>query len=371
MASSLLDGLKGLVIPELLSSAARNLGESEGSVGTGFGAAFASILAGLAGKAGNPQALKPFFDLITSPADDGSVLRNPALAADAASGHSPLGELGESLLSNLFGPQLSSVDDLVSRSTGLRSGTGLPILRMAAPLLLGFLAKRISSERLNLAGFSNLLLTERNQIMRAVPTGLTSVLGLTGLRREADIAAAHGVTRPEVSRTPRWLWPALAALVVILGAWLLARARRAPVPDQTVGAVSGPVMDTFEPPAAEANLPPDVVAVTWEWVSFTTPVEQLQIDGPALYTLRFGDDGRVAVRADCNRGSAGYSVGADRQLTFNPMALTQAACRPGSLSDRFVKEVGRASSYFMKDGDLYLSLPVDSGTLRFRRQRET
>ena len=43
-------------------------------------------------------------------------------------------------------------------------------------------------------------------------------------------------------------------------------------------------------------------------------------------------------------------------------------CPPGSLSDRFVKEVGRATSYFLKDGDFFLELPVDSGTLRFRRQ---
>jgi len=50
------------------------------------------------------------------------------------------------------------------------------------------------------------------------------------------------------------------------------------------------------------------------------------------------------------------------------MALTRAMCAPGSLSDRFVKEVGRATSYFLKDGDLFLSLPIDSGTLRFRRQ---
>lgn len=150
--------------------------------------------------------------------------------------------------------------------------------------------------------------------------------------------------------------------------WALARSRRPPEAEQTVGAVSGPVLDTAEPTAPDATLPPDVVEATWEWVSFTTPVEQLQIDGPARYTIRFGTDGRVAVKADCNRGTAGYSVTAARQITFEPMALMRAACAPGSLSDRFAKEVGRSTSYFIRDGDLFLSLPVDSGTLRFRRQ---
>jgi heat shock protein HslJ len=104
------------------------------------------------------------------------------------------------------------------------------------------------------------------------------------------------------------------------------------------------------------------------WVSFTTPVEQLQVDAPDRYTIRFGPDGRVAVKAYCNRGMTSYSVSTDRRLAFKPMALTRAACSPGSLSDQYVKEVSRVTSYFLKDGDLFLELPVDSGTLRFRRQ---
>jgi len=53
MATSFLDGLKSMVTPEFLSGAARNLGESEGAVATGLGAAFPAILAGLVGKAGD------------------------------------------------------------------------------------------------------------------------------------------------------------------------------------------------------------------------------------------------------------------------------------------------------------------------------
>jgi heat shock protein HslJ len=61
-------------------------------------------------------------------------------------------------------------------------------------------------------------------------------------------------------------------------------------------------------------------------------------------------------------------VAADRKITLGPLALTRMMCPPGSQSDRFVKELGRVSSYFTKDGELFLELPVDSGTLRFTRQ---
>ena len=132
-----------------------------------------------------------------------------------------------------------------------------------------------------------------------------------------------------------------------------------PTPEAPAPSVTAPT---------DSVLPHDIVDVTWQWVGFTTPVEQLSVDAPDRYTVRFERDGRVAVLADCNRGTGGYSVGADRRLTFPPIALTRMACPPGSLGDRFVREVGRASSYFLREGDLYLSLPVDSGTLRFRRQ---
>jgi Bacterial protein of unknown function (DUF937) len=84
MPTSLLDGLKSLMTLELLSTAARSLGESEGSVATGLGAAFPIILAGLSGKAGDAGAMRPVFDLINNPANDGSVLRDPRLAVNLA-----------------------------------------------------------------------------------------------------------------------------------------------------------------------------------------------------------------------------------------------------------------------------------------------
>jgi len=123
-------------------------------------------------------------------------------------------------------------------------------------------------------------------------------------------------------------------------------------------------------PAAAAPspaLPAEVVDVTWQWVSLTTPVEQVDVGTPERYTVRFAPDGRVSLQADCNRGGGSYAVGADGRIELGPIALTKMACPPGSLGDRFVRELGRATNYFPKDGDLFLELPIDSGTLRFRR----
>jgi para-nitrobenzyl esterase len=124
-----------------------------------------------------------------------------------------------------------------------------------------------------------------------------------------------------------------------------------------------------QPPPAAATLPPEVLEVTWEWVSLTTPVETVTPGEPQQYTLTFTREGRVAMRADCNRGNGTYVVGVDRRITFGLFALTRAACPPGSQSDRFVRDVGRSTSYFVRNAELYLEMPVDSGTLRFRQSR--
>jgi heat shock protein HslJ len=117
---------------------------------------------------------------------------------------------------------------------------------------------------------------------------------------------------------------------------------------------------TLAPAAAQtaSGLPAEVVNVVWEWVGFVTPVEEIEFDG----------EGHAAIQADCNRGTGGYTVPDDGHIAVGPIALTRMMCESGSLADRFTQELGRATTYFLQEDDLFLELPVDSGTLQFRRQ---
>jgi hypothetical protein len=42
------------------------------------------------------------------------------------------------------------------------------------------------------------------------------------------------------------------------------------------------------------------------------------------------------------------------------------ACPPDSRATVFMRDLQRAVSFFVQDGKLYLELPMDSGTMRFR-----
>jgi para-nitrobenzyl esterase len=113
------------------------------------------------------------------------------------------------------------------------------------------------------------------------------------------------------------------------------------------------------PPSLDA--PPELAGTSWQLIRFEGGDDTiLTPDGPAKYTLAFGTDGRVAVRVDCNRGSATWKA-SDSSLELGPLALTRAACPPGSLHDHIVRQWPFIRSYVVRGGHLFLSLMADGG----------
>lgn len=117
-----------------------------------------------------------------------------------------------------------------------------------------------------------------------------------------------------------------------------------------------------------ASADPDVlVGTTWQWVSFTNPMEQYEIEDPAGYVLTFNQDGTVSIQADCNNAVGSYTLdGSSITIEVGPMTL--AACPPESKSEDFIQYLGFAAIYFFQDGDLFIDLFADGGTLRFSAQ---
>ena len=102
----------------------------------------------------------------------------------------------------------------------------------------------------------------------------------------------------------------------------------------------------------------------WQWVSFTSPVEDVQIETPENYRLTFHEDGSLEIVADCNNAMGSYKLDGS-SITIEVGPMTMAACPPGSKSDDFIKYLGSAAIYFFKDGDLFIDLMADGGTMRF------
>jgi heat shock protein HslJ len=118
-------------------------------------------------------------------------------------------------------------------------------------------------------------------------------------------------------------------------------------------------------PAARSNDPRLVVNRTWEWVATVTPVEKTTVPNPERYTIRLAGDGKVQARFDCNGGGGTYQI-SEGKLSFGPLLSTRMACPPGSMDGPFMRDLQRVASFFLQDGELYLELPFDSGSMRFR-----
>ncbi len=105
---------------------------------------------------------------------------------------------------------------------------------------------------------------------------------------------------------------------------------------------------------------------TWHLVKIQMMDDTVLVpDHPSKYTLELGSDGRASVRADCNRGSGSYKL-EGRSLSFGPMATTRAMCPPGSLSDRYLAQLGHVVSWLERDGRLHLATRADGAILEFQ-----
>lgn len=118
-------------------------------------------------------------------------------------------------------------------------------------------------------------------------------------------------------------------------------------------------------PAERTKDPRFVRNRTWQWVSTITPVEKVTVPDPGRYTIRLTGDGKVQARFDCNRGGGTYDI-SEGKLSFGPLLSTRMACPADSLDGLFMKDLQRVSTFFVLGGELYLELPFDSGTMRFR-----
>ncbi|HSG18107.1 MAG TPA: META domain-containing protein [Anaerolineae bacterium] len=126
---------------------------------------------------------------------------------------------------------------------------------------------------------------------------------------------------------------------------------------------------------------PSLTGTTWQWVSMTTPIgETIAPPDPANYTILFDEPvngpgegqsaGTVNIEADCNQVGATYVAEGDSiDITLGPTTL--AACGGDSLDQQFLSSLEAAAIYFFEEGDLFLDLMVDSGTMRFSAESET
>lgn len=110
---------------------------------------------------------------------------------------------------------------------------------------------------------------------------------------------------------------------------------------------------------------PVLPGVVWQWVESQSGDDSVvTAKDPSRYTIEFMSDGKVQVKADCNRGMGQAKV--DGHAIDIVVATTRMACPDDSQANDFLMYLDQSVSYVIRDGKLALALPADAGIALFQ-----
>ena len=116
---------------------------------------------------------------------------------------------------------------------------------------------------------------------------------------------------------------------------------------------------------AGGEMEPSLVGPVWQWQGSQFPNDtEITVEDPTQYTIQFGDDGSVTVKADCKTAVGEFTADGD-SLSIELGPTTMIMCGEGSLADEFLKELADAASYVFDNNRLVINMKMDGGNLYF------
>jgi OmpA-OmpF porin, OOP family len=204
--ATIIESLRELASPALVSALSRQTTESEFAVSRGLSAAIPAIASTIAGRANDQGFVKNLADLATKTTAAPYPLE--AMSASSPTGIDTTTPIG-GWLSSLFGHNLSEVTDSVARYAGIRRSSAASLLSVAAPLVLGYLGRLMRSDKLSVGGLTDLLQGQRAQLASSLPTGF---------EMPEYVRAPYETARTDVKEKAGYDWSApLIALLAALG----------------------------------------------------------------------------------------------------------------------------------------------------------
>jgi outer membrane protein OmpA-like peptidoglycan-associated protein len=177
MSFNLLDTVKGYIGNELVSKAAGHLGESESGISKALGGILPSILGGVVSKAtSGGEGASGILDMAKGALGSG-LLGN--LGSFFGGGDSILSK-GAGLLSGLFGDKAGGITNAISSFAGIKESSASHLMSMAAPAALGAIGQHASDNNLDAGGLSSMLASQKDNIMSALPSGLSGIMSMLG-----------------------------------------------------------------------------------------------------------------------------------------------------------------------------------------------
>src|SRR5215510_13472500 len=178
MAINLVSLITQFLTPDMIARIASALGVDRTNTQTAIGAAVPGLLAGLCGVATQPGGAQQLVEAARQ--QTGALGSFAKMIAD--SGQSSLIEKGSQLLSSLLGGRdQTALAGAIGKYAGLGQSASGSLLGMLAPIVMGTIGQQQGTRSLDAGGIASLLLSQKDSIAAALPSGFANLLGGTGL----------------------------------------------------------------------------------------------------------------------------------------------------------------------------------------------
>ena len=228
---NIVDLVKDQLTSQVLGSLGSLAGTNEAQTKAASAAAVPALLSGIAKLAGTTQGAGQLASALGGL--DLGMLGNLA-GVLGGSNASKMSDKGGSLLGTLFGNSATSmIVETLASFLGIKGGIARSMLSYLAPVVLGTVAKQLTSsgKSIDAAGIQSLFADQSRNIQSALPAGLSlgdfgsiakSVTSATsgGASHSSHASHGHVERKQESSGFPSWL-PWLALPLIALGAFLL------------------------------------------------------------------------------------------------------------------------------------------------------
>ncbi|HZV68136.1 MAG TPA: DUF937 domain-containing protein [Saprospiraceae bacterium] len=172
MATNLTDLFKNSFGETLVRECSGLLGESAQGISSSMDAIVPSLLRAMIGKANTDQGARSLLDYITTNGLNDTNF-NPVSTDE-------LMAKGSGVLNYLVGNQLTSLIDAVSSAGGLKTSSASALLKIVAPLLMGFFGRIVKERSLSHSEAKNLLLDQPQFIKSDISQGIGEEMITTG-----------------------------------------------------------------------------------------------------------------------------------------------------------------------------------------------
>ncbi len=178
MATNLVSVVMQFLTPDMIAKIASVLGLDRNVAQKTIAGAIPALLASLADVASTPNGTRQLNNTLTQQSDSLESLRNLVGGA----GQNLVADTGTNMLSGLFGGgTLDTMAQTIGKFAGIGEGTSKSLLGMLGPVVLGALGQQQRSMGLDAGGLASLLTSQKDQIARAMPSGLADQLSAAGL----------------------------------------------------------------------------------------------------------------------------------------------------------------------------------------------